>query len=83
MALNKKACCPSSLACRVSLAWARLSRDCSGVNALGPDTAPGMRKSWFPFLQNENTMIEAERVNLIGTTLEDLTFRTQELRGYL
>jgi hypothetical protein len=37
----------------------------------------------FPIQQNENTMIEAERVNLIGTTLADLTSRTQELRGYL
>lgn len=43
-----------------------------------------MRKSVFsPFPQNENTMIEAERVNLIGTTLADLSNRTQELRGYL
>jgi len=30
----------------------------------------------------ENTM-EAERINLIGNTLEDLTERTRELRGYL
>jgi len=27
--------------------------------------------------------MEAERINLIGTTLEDLTERTQELRRYL
>jgi hypothetical protein len=27
--------------------------------------------------------MEAERTNLIGTTLEDLQARTQELRGYL
>jgi len=27
--------------------------------------------------------MEAERINLIGTTLEDLTERTQELRMYL
>jgi len=28
-------------------------------------------------------MIEAERINLIGTTLADLSARTAELRGYL
>jgi hypothetical protein len=33
--------------------------------------------------QKEHTMIEAERVNLIGTTLADLSARTLELRGYL
>jgi hypothetical protein len=27
--------------------------------------------------------MEAERINLIGTTLTDLSARTQELRGYL
>jgi hypothetical protein len=32
--------------------------------------------------QEPHTM-EAERSNLIGTTLEDLTERTQELRRYL
>ena len=32
--------------------------------------------------QEPHTM-EAERINLIGTTLEDLTERTQELRRYL
>jgi hypothetical protein len=30
----------------------------------------------------DNTM-EAERINLIGNALEDLTERTRELRGYL
>jgi hypothetical protein len=30
----------------------------------------------------DNTM-EAERINLIGNTLEDLAMRTQELRRYL
>jgi hypothetical protein len=36
----------------------------------------------FPLTTQENTM-EAERINLIGSTLEDLTERTRELRGYL
>ncbi|RYF23518.1 MAG: peptide chain release factor 2 [Comamonadaceae bacterium] len=27
--------------------------------------------------------MDAERINLIGTTLEDLALRTQELRRYL
>jgi len=27
--------------------------------------------------------MEAERINLIGTQLTDLSMRTQELRGYL
>jgi hypothetical protein len=31
----------------------------------------------------QDTIMEAERVNLIGNTLADLSARTQELRGYL
>jgi hypothetical protein len=33
-------------------------------------------------LQESNTM-EAERINQIGSQIEDLTARTAELRGYL
>ena len=41
-----------------------------------------MRK--YPFLKNNKDFImEAERVNLIGTTLADLSRRTVDLRGYL
>ena len=36
----------------------------------------------IPPITQENTM-EAERINLIGHSLEDLTERTRELRGYL
>ena len=35
-----------------------------------------------PF-QSEDKNMDAERINLIGTTLSDLQARTQELRGYL
>jgi hypothetical protein len=37
----------------------------------------------YLFPEFENIMIDAERINLIGTTLADLSARTQELRGYL
>jgi hypothetical protein len=37
----------------------------------------------YPTPTAEHTMIEAERVNLIGTTLADLSARAVELRGYL
>ncbi len=39
-----------------------------------------MRKSFF--VEVENPM-DIERINGIGTLLADLTFRTQQLRGYL
>ena len=36
------------------------------------------------YLQNtQDTIMEAERINLIGNTLNDLAERTRELRGYL
>jgi len=42
-----------------------------------------MRKSRvISQIQDRRTM-EAERINQIGTTLEDLALRTQELRRYL
>ena len=41
----------------------------------------GFRHSLTP-LQDNRTM-EAERINLIGNTLNDLAERTRELRGYL
>ncbi len=31
----------------------------------------------------QDTIMDAERINLIGNTLSDLTVRTQELRRYL
>jgi hypothetical protein len=31
----------------------------------------------------DSTIMEIERINLIGTQLNGLTARTQELRGYL
>jgi len=49
-----------------------------------PVDEPGsMRKSRvISQIQDRRTM-EAERINQIGTTLEDLALRTQELRRYL
>jgi hypothetical protein len=41
-----------------------------------------MRKSRITFF-SRHIMIDAERINLIGTTLTDLSARTAELRGYL
>ena len=35
------------------------------------------------YKQNQEFTMEAERINLIGTTLDDLSTRTQELRRYL
>ena len=35
-----------------------------------------------PFLYRDRSM-DIEHINLIGTTLADLTARTRELRGYL
>ena len=35
------------------------------------------------YKQNQEFTMEAERINLIGTTLADLATRTQELRRYL
>jgi len=40
-----------------------------------------MRKS--PVTPSENNTMDAERTNLIGTTLADLQARTVDLRGYL
>ena len=36
-----------------------------------------------PALHTRTRTMEIERINLIGTTLADLSARTQELRGYL
>ncbi len=33
--------------------------------------------------QRRGTVMDIERINLIGTTLADLTRRTEALRGYL
>lgn len=36
------------------------------------------------YLQNtQDIIMEAERINLIGNTIDDLAVRTQELRRYL
>ncbi len=37
----------------------------------------------FPSKKTQDTIMEAERINLIGNTLEDLSERTQDLRRYL
>ena len=48
-----------------------------------------MRKSRFcgaPCAQpeeNKDQIMEAERINLIGTNLQDLSARTEDLRRYL
>jgi len=44
--------------------------------------ASSMRKSVFYRFGYFDTM-DAEHINLIGTTLTDLSARTDELRGYL
>jgi len=36
-----------------------------------------------PHSKHQDSTMEAERINLIGTQLTDLSARTQELRGYL
>jgi hypothetical protein len=37
----------------------------------------------FPQTHKEDLIREAERINLIGSTLADLSVRTVDLRGYL
>jgi hypothetical protein len=49
-----------------------------------PAHATGVRKSTVISQQEHNGFImEAERINAIGNTLEDLTERTADLRRYL
>ncbi len=52
------------------------------VMALGTDGIGG-REKIADSLFSKHIMIDAERINLIGTTLADLSERTAELRGYL
>ncbi len=42
-----------------------------------------MRKSRVTSQNTQDKTMDAERINLIGTTLEDLSTRTAELRRYL
>ena len=51
------------------------------MRGLVPDAA--LRARAAPLSLTGRIIMEAERINLIGTTLADLTSRTQELRGYL
>ena len=52
------------------------------MGGLVPGTALGGPRL-HPRKLTGHSIMEAERINLIGTTLADLTLRTQELRGYL
>jgi len=55
----------------------------------GPDGGPWTQGIWShekitSYSQNtQDKTMDAERINLIGNTLFDLTVRTQELRRYL
>jgi hypothetical protein len=52
--------------------------------AIASSKAHGMRKSALICQQEHNGFtMEAERVNSIGNTLEDLSERTADLRRYL
>jgi hypothetical protein len=48
-------------------------------------SAHGARSALSPSTEHtyQDTTMDAERINLIGNTLSDLTVRTQELRRYL
>jgi hypothetical protein len=50
---------------------------------LGRRGAGPMRKSRVIPQDTQDKTMDAERINLIGNTLSDLTVRTQELRRYL
>ena len=52
--------------------------------AIASPKARGMRKSAVIYQQEHNGFtMEAERVNSIGNTLQDLSERTADLRRYL
>jgi hypothetical protein len=51
--------------------------------AIASPCAPRMRKSKAIFKEHNGHTMEAERVNSIGNTLEDLSERTADLRRYL
>jgi hypothetical protein len=47
-----------------------------------PSTAAWRRRKAGPGI-NRTLVMDIERINAIGTTLQDLTERTEALRGYL
>ena len=65
---------PSRLHARHASLHAQHQRKATGAcSALSPSTEHTY----------QDTTMDAERINLIGNTLSDLTVRTQELRRYL
>ncbi|WP_204247699.1 hypothetical protein [Acidovorax carolinensis] len=62
----------------------RLLRRAPGrPEGIGRQGSGPMRKSRVIPQDTQDKTMDAERINLIGNTLSDLTVRTQELRRYL
>jgi len=63
----------------------RVATAVAGRGALGRPAPPREKIAgyFFSYRTQDTRTMDAERINLIGTTLQDLALRTQELRRYL